>query len=106
LLSLAGIPATMGFVGKFYILAAGANAQAWPLIVILVATTVAGLFYYLRIVAVLYADPTEHAAPVRAVSRSAALVLAVLALLLIWIGVYPTPLLNVIRTFTGIVGSV
>jgi NADH-quinone oxidoreductase subunit N len=106
LLSLAGIPATMGFVGKFYILAAGANAQAWPLIVILVATSVAGLFYYLRIVAVLYADPTEHAAPVRAVSRSAALVLAVLALLLIWIGVYPTPLLNVIRTFTGIVGSV
>jgi NADH-quinone oxidoreductase subunit N len=44
LLSLAGIPATMGFLGKFYILAAGANARAWPLIVILVATSVAGLF--------------------------------------------------------------
>ena len=101
LLSLAGIPATMGFVGKFYILAAGANAQAWPLIVILVVTSVAGLFYYLRIVAALYADPAEHAAPAPAVSRSAALVLAVLALLLIWFGVYPTPLLNLIRTFTA-----
>jgi len=106
LLSLAGIPATMGFVGKFYVLAAGANAQAWPLIVILVATSVAGLFYYLRILVALYADPPEHAAPVLAVSPSATLVLAVLALLLIWFGVYPTPLLNLIRTFTGVVGSV
>ena len=106
LLSLAGIPATMGFVGKFYILAAGANAGAWLLIVILVVTSVAGLFYYLRIVVALYAAPPEHAAPVLAVSRSATLVLAVLALLLIWFGVYPTPLLNLIRTFTGVVGSV
>src|SRR5580658_8988781 len=53
LLSLAGIPATMGFVGKFYVLAAGANARAWPLIVILVVTSVAGLFYYLRILGAL-----------------------------------------------------
>src|SRR5580698_11599427 len=67
LLSLAGIPATMGFLGKFYILAAGANARAWPLIVILVATSVAGLFYYLRILVALYADPTGQAAPLRPV---------------------------------------
>ena len=106
LLSLAGIPATMGFLGKFYVLAAGANARAWPLIVILVATSVAGLFYYLRIVAALYADPTGNAAPLPAVSRSATVVLAVLAILLIWLGVYPTPLLALIRTVTGAVGSV
>jgi NADH-quinone oxidoreductase subunit N len=106
LLSLAGIPATMGFVGKFYVLAAGANARAWPLIVILVATSVAGLFYYLRIVVALYADPPEHAAPELPVSRSATLILAALALLLIWFGVYPAPLLNLIRTFTGVAGSV
>jgi NADH-quinone oxidoreductase subunit N len=104
LLSLAGIPATMGFVGKFYILASGANARAWPLIVTLVVTSVAGLFYYLRIVATLYADPAEHTAPEPAVSRSTALVLAVLALLLIWLGVYPTPLLNLIHTFAVLVG--
>src|SRR5580704_10069443 len=61
LLSLAGIPATMGFVGKFYVLASGANAGAWLLIVILVVTSVAALFYYLRIVVALYADPTERA---------------------------------------------
>jgi NADH-quinone oxidoreductase subunit N len=105
LFSLAGIPATMGFVGKFYVLASGANARAWPLILTLVVTSVAGLFYYLRIVGALYADPTESTAPQPEVSRSAALVLAVLALVLIWLGVYPTPLLNLIRTFTTLVGS-
>jgi NADH-quinone oxidoreductase subunit N len=98
LLSLAGIPATMGFLGKFYILAAGANAAAWPLILILVVTSVAGLFYYLRIVVALFADPPEQAAALEALPRGGALVLAMLAVLIIWLGVYPSPLLDLIRT--------
>ena len=98
LLSLAGIPATMGFLGKFYILAAGANAAAWLLIVVLVLTSVAGLFYYLRIVVALYSDPPEHAAPLVGLPRGGVLVLALLAMLLIWLGVYPSPLLNLIRS--------
>jgi NADH-quinone oxidoreductase subunit N len=103
LLSLAGIPATMGFLGKFYVLAAGAAAATWPLVIILVVTSVAGLFYYLRIVVALYSDPPEHAAPIQAVSRGSAFILLVLTILLIWFGVYPTPLLNLIRTtMTGL----
>ncbi len=97
LLSLAGIPATMGFLGKFYVLAAGAAAEAWPLIIILVLTSVAGLFYYLRVVVMLYSAPPEHPAPLQIVSRSGAFILAGLTLLLIWFGVYPAPLLNLIR---------
>jgi NADH-quinone oxidoreductase subunit N len=100
LLSLAGIPATMGFLGKFYVLAAGAAAAAWPLIIVLVVTSVAGLFYYLRIVVALYSAPPEDV-PVQRVSRGAAFILVVLMILLIWIGVYPTPLLNLIRTTTA-----
>ena len=98
LLSLAGIPATMGFLGKFYVLTAGAASAAWLLIIILVVTSVAGLFYYLRIVVTLYSDPPEHAAPMQMVSRGGAFILVVLTILLIWFGVYPTPLLNLIRT--------
>jgi len=97
LLSLAGIPTTMGFLGKFYILAAGANAAAWPLIVILVVTSVAGLFYYLRIVVALFSDPPEHAALTEGLSRGGALILAGLAVVMIWLGVYPSPLLDLIR---------
>jgi NADH-quinone oxidoreductase subunit N len=97
LLSLAGIPATMGFLGKFYVLAAGANAAVWPLILILVLTSVAGLFYYLRIVVALYAEPIESDAPMRSTPWSGVLVLVLLGILLLWFGIYPSPLLNVIR---------
>ena len=59
LLSLAGIPLTAGFLGKFYIVAAGAAVGAWALILILVITSTIGLFYYLRIVAALYQQPAD-----------------------------------------------
>ncbi len=96
LLSLAGIPATMGFLAKFYVLATGADAGAWPSILILVVTSVAGLFYYLRIVVALFSGAPEHAAPLQVASRRG-FALMVLAILLIWLGVYPLPLLNLIE---------
>jgi NADH-quinone oxidoreductase subunit N len=101
LLSLAGIPATIGFLGKFYVLAAGANAAAWLLIVVLVVTSVAGLFYYLRIVVALYSASPERA-HIPMPSRTGASILVVgLTILLIWFGVYPAPLLNLIRATTA-----
>ena len=60
LLSLAGIPATMGFLAKFYVLAAGASATQWSLIIILVMTSAIGLFYYLRILVALYSASPER----------------------------------------------
>jgi NADH-quinone oxidoreductase subunit N len=100
LLSLAGIPLTAGFLGKFYIIAAGASVGAWAFILILVITSAIGLFYYLRIVVTLYAqpaasdrahEPIPHRAP------AAILVLAALTVILVWLGVYPAPLLVAIR---------
>jgi NADH-quinone oxidoreductase subunit H len=44
LLSLAGIPATAGFIGKFYLINAGAAAGRWSLIVILAVASTIGLF--------------------------------------------------------------
>ena len=90
-----------GFSGQVLCARRGSGRRRLALIIILVVTSVAGLFYYLRIVVALYADTTERDIPVLPVSRSATLVLAVLALLLIWFGVYPTPLLNLIRTITA-----
>src|SRR5262249_8867980 len=50
LLSLAGIPLTAGFLGKFYVVAAGASSARWALILTLVTTSGIGLYYYLRII--------------------------------------------------------
>ncbi len=101
LLSLAGIPATIGFVGKFYILASGANVAAWPLIIVLVLTSVIGLFYYLRIVVTLFSAVPEPQSSKQGLAWGSASVLGGLAVLLIWFGTYPAPLLNLIRAMIG-----
>ena len=49
LLSLAGFPGTGGFMGKIYLLQGAADSELWVLSVILVLTTVASYWYYLRI---------------------------------------------------------
>jgi len=54
ILSLAGIPLTMGFIGKFYILNVAVQAQQWWLICALIIGSGIGLFYYLRIIFVLF----------------------------------------------------
>ncbi len=97
LLSLAGIPVTAGFLGKFYIVAAGASSSTWALLIILVVSSAIGLYYYLRIVAVMYAPEPQSAALPARVSAGGGVVLGALTLLLLWFGVYPEPLLRLIR---------
>ncbi len=108
LLSLAGMPLTAGFVGKFYVLAAGARARIWFPVVVLVVTSTLGLFYYLRVIAAVYArEPADPAAPSPAsppIPAAGALALATLAVLLVWFGVYPAPLLRLIRVAVAALG--
>jgi NADH-quinone oxidoreductase subunit N len=107
LLSLAGIPLTAGFIGKFYIVAAGTSSSLWALVLILVVTSVIGLFYYLRVVVALYEQPPAGA-PVAAstppIPLAAHGVLWLLTILLIWFGVYPQQLLELIRSATSKLG--
>jgi NADH-quinone oxidoreductase subunit N len=97
LLSLAGIPVTAGFLAKFYVVTAGASAGIWALILILVISSVIGLFYYLRVVVMIYARVREEAPRAEANAIGGSYVLVGLTILLVWLGVYPVPLLNVIR---------
>jgi len=104
LLSLAGIPLTAGFLGKFYIVAAGAAVGAWSLILILVITSTIGLFCYLRIVAALYQQPADGYQTNQSLPRrkpAATMALAALTVILVWLGVYPALLLKVIQTAIG-----
>ncbi len=54
LLSLAGFPGTGGFMGKIYLLQGAAESELWWLMVILVLTTVASYWYYLRVAWVMW----------------------------------------------------
>ncbi|HEX5410534.1 MAG TPA: NADH-quinone oxidoreductase subunit N [Terriglobia bacterium] len=101
LLSLAGIPLTAGFIGKFFVVASGTSSSLYGLVFVLVVTSVVGLFYYLRILVALYRSLAETAKTVPAalpsLSRSGSFVLAGLTVLLVWIGVYPGPFLDIIQ---------
>lgn len=102
LFSLAGIPLTAGFVGKFCIIAAGAASGSWVLILTLVLSSVLGLFYYLRVIVALYeripAAAGSDLIPLRRVSLSGKYVLAGLTVLLLWVGLYPDPLLKIVES--------
>jgi NADH-quinone oxidoreductase subunit N len=98
-LSLAGMPLTVGFVGKFYLVAAGAQTALWAPVIILVATSVIGLFYYLRVIIAMYARPEAEEEPLvvpRLPSPAETVVLVMAAGLALWLGIYPSPLLHII----------
>lgn len=59
LFSLAGIPPTAGFFGKFFLLLAGASKANYLLIIIAALNMVISLYYYLRIIKAMFMDANE-----------------------------------------------
>ncbi|MEK6780906.1 MAG: NADH-quinone oxidoreductase subunit N [Bacteroidota bacterium] len=103
LLSLAGIPLTAGFVGKFYIIAAGVNVQQWLLVIMLALNSVIGLFYYIKIIAVMFEKPVDS--KVSSMNPSMywvnGVALFILTFLLVWLGLYPQTMIDLIREYLG-----
>jgi NADH-quinone oxidoreductase subunit N len=102
LLSLAGIPLTAGFMGKFYIVAAGVNNHQWLLVIMLVVNSAIGLFYYIKIIAVMVEKYEETERPSSEVLHPSIYIIsgvtmAMLTILLAWIGIYPDSMMVVIR---------
>ncbi len=106
LFSLAGMPLTMGFIGKFTIFTAGAGSELWALVIVLALTSTIGLYYYTRLIVVMYVRRPEELEPAAAgpgapvaVAGGAAgfAVLAALSVFLIVFGVYPEPLLRLVE---------
>jgi NADH-quinone oxidoreductase subunit N len=94
--SLAGIPFTAGFFGKFLIFwAAIAKAQT-ALVVVGVITVACGFYYYLKVVRAMYWQPATNN---RAISVSALtrLMMILLIVATILFGVYPQPVLRAIN---------
>lgn len=103
MLSLAGIPVTAGFIGKFYIVAAGVSAQLWILLGLLVAGSAVGLYYYLRVMVTLFLpEPGMHRydAPKDWGSRAGGVMVLGMAVLVLLLGMYPQPVLELIDKAT------
>ena len=100
LFSLTGLPVTVGFVGKFYLLAAviRGSEQFYWLALVAILNTVVSLYYYARIFKAMYLESSPHpTASLLPVSTSAVVLLAVLAVPTFVLGIAFSPLLNLAR---------
>lgn len=104
LLSLAGIPITAGFVGKFFLMAAGVGSSQWLLVGALVINSVIGLYYYLRIIVIMYLveEGGRIQAPAPRSCFAAGIALSALMVFLVWLGVFPGPFISILNlAFSG-----
>ena len=103
--SLAGIPPTAGFMGKLYIFSAALESDYPGLAIIGVLNSVVSVYYYLRIVVIMYMSETPSPPP--RIPASAAAVLAVLVSVLgtLHLGLFPARLLDLARqSVSAIIG--
>ena len=100
LLSLAGIPFTAGFIGKFYIFTVGVEAKLWLLLGVVVVGSAIGVFYYLRTMVALF-QRAEAATSLQLGrdwgQRTGGMVVLALFTLTLVVGVYPQPLLDLLH---------
>ncbi len=96
MVSLAGVPFTAGFLGKFFIFNAAVAQRQIALIVVGVITVGCGFYYYLKVVRAMYWQSTAKTEkiPVSGLSRIA---ISALIVATIWLGVYPQPILDALK---------
>lgn len=98
MLSLAGIPLTAGFLGKLFVFEAAFQSGHYALVAIGAVTVAAGFYYYLKVVRAMYwLQPADPDAPAVPVGDLAKITIALLCALVVWLGVYPAPLLSLVR---------
>jgi NADH-quinone oxidoreductase subunit N len=94
LLSLGGFPPFGGFIAKWYVFSAAVKADETWLAVIGVLTSVVSVFFYLRVVVMMYMTPADRGSSVPAVPRVAGAALVASALIVVYLGILPARVLD------------
>ena len=97
LLSMAGIPLTAGFVGKWAVFTVAMSAGAWPVVVVAIASSIFAVYFYIRHIRLMFFDVPAVGAEVASVTRSSWLTtttIAVGAMGTLVLGLVPGPLLE------------
>ncbi len=104
LFSLAGIPLTAGFIGKFYVFTSGVEGSLWFLLTMLIIGSAIGLYYYLRIIYAML-QPVEKVSKQdpagQAIPFGTHAVLASMSAIIIYLGVYPMPMIDILQSLAA-----
>ena len=95
MLSLAGVPFTVGFLGKFFVFADAVKTGQWLLVGVGVVTVAAGFYYYLKVVRAMYWNVAKNTEPITASSLTNATIGVLIALIFL-LGVWPQPVLRML----------
>ncbi|HET7432625.1 MAG TPA: NADH-quinone oxidoreductase subunit NuoN [Nocardioides sp.] len=99
LLSMAGIPLTSGFTGKWAVFEVALAAGAWPVVIVAVLASAAAAFFYVRVIVVMYFhEPDSESAYVAHPSVLTASAIGVAAAATIALGLLPGPVLDLAQT--------
>jgi NADH-quinone oxidoreductase subunit N len=93
MLSMAGVPPTLGFWAKLAVLSAVVEINMVWLAVVAVFFSIIGLFYYLRIIKLMYFDEAADEAPLSC-GRDMQITLSTNGLLILGLGLYPAGLMS------------
>jgi NADH-quinone oxidoreductase subunit N len=101
LLSMAGIPLTAGFVGKWAVFAVALAAGAWPVVLVAIAASVISVFFYVRLILVMFFaetgdDARADLADVQVPSLATQGTIAACVVLTLALGVVPGPVLDLV----------
>ena len=104
LFSLAGLPIFVGFTSKFYLFNAAATQGLLWLAGLAIFTSLISLYYYLMVVRQMYIEPAEDPTPMQ-IPRLTLGLLAVLLVGMVFVGVYPAPLMDAIQHASDVILS-
>ena len=103
--SLAGVPLTAGFLGKFLVFESAMEQHHYRLVAVGAVTVAAGFYYYLKVVRAMYwKDPSDDSRI--PVSPMAGTIILVLCVLIFVLGVYPQPIFDMLKPVAGSIVAV
>lgn len=94
LLSMAGIPLTAGFIGKWAVFSVALSAGAWPVVVVAIASSIVAVFFYVRFILLMFFTDSEGGAAVTIASPLTTGVIGVTAVATLVLGIVPGPVLD------------